>query len=368
MSLLDSITQLFQRDAVHLERVVVPTEHISPAPTDTEVVAAGEGYFRLWLSEMFLKNDRDWFKNRYPVVQSFMSFNFGTTASLEIAQVAGPGHLKDVDPAHLDHVISQNFALTPLVPFNGGKVMIEAGLVAMLMQNGDLLQRFVSAAGSISSLVAVPQLSMAVGIAGTVTKVVDQLFGLSDKQMKLGYQDTFVGKGGDGANGLRPCYIAAIGSDSGTYGEQRLWVKNDSLWAGSDLNSAQRLTGVDYMLLRLEIRKERDDWASLTTIADPFNKAFEALKQVDAMGKPKEADADVFITSAALAAVTSQDLTDTDRIRVAKAIRQRYTDYKAAVFGGGKGLHGPKTPTLEQVAKDSLEFDASPISVGDLLA
>ena len=33
--------------------------------------------------------------------------------------------------------------------------------------------------------------------------------------MRLGDQDTFVGKGGGGANDLRPAYIAAIAAPSG---------------------------------------------------------------------------------------------------------------------------------------------------------
>jgi hypothetical protein len=367
MSLLDSITQLFQRDAVHLERVVLRADHISPAPTDSDAIGAGDGYFRLWLSEMFLKDDRQWFKTYYPVVQSFTTFGFGTMPNVEIAQVAGPGRLQDVDAAHLDHMIQLNYGLTPLVPFSGGKVLIEAGLVAMPMQGGDLLQRFIDVAGSVSSLVAVPQLSTALNIAGTVTKVVDQLLGIGDKQMRLGYQDTFVGKGGGGGNDLRPVYIAAIGAPSGTYGEKLLWVKDGALLAGTDANTARPLAAADYMLLRLEIRPERDDWDSLTSIADPFNKAFEALKQVDASGNPKLRDAEIFIRTAALAAVTSTDLTAKDRVRVAKAIRERYSNYKEAVFGA-KGLEQPEAPTLAEVGRASRAFDPSPVSVGELFS
>ena len=255
MSLLDSITQLFQRDAVHLERVVLRADHIYPVPSDSDAIGAGDGYFRLWLSQMFLKNDRQWFKTHYPVVQSYTRFGFGTLPNVEIAQIAGPGRLQDVDPAHLDHMIQLNYGLTPLVPFSGGTVLIQAGLLAMLMQGGDLLQRFIDVAGSVSSLISVPQLSTALNIAGTVTKTVDQLLGIGDKQMRLGYQDTFVGKGGGGGNDLRPTYIAAIGAPSGTYGEQQLWAKDGALLAGTDANSARPLTNLDYMLLRLEIRR-----------------------------------------------------------------------------------------------------------------
>jgi hypothetical protein len=367
MPLFDSISQLFQRDAVHLERVVLRADHISPAPVDTDAVGAGDAYFRLWLSEMFLKNDRQWFKTFYPLVQSFTTFSFGALPKFEIAQVAGPGRLQDVDAAHLEHIIQLNYALTPLVPFNGGQVFVEAGLVAMMMREGDLLQRFVDAAGSVSSLLAVPQLSTALSIAGTVSKAIDQLLGVSDKQMRLGYQDTFVGKGGGGGNDLRSAYIAAINAPSGTFGENQLWVKDGALEAGTDANSARPLTGADYILLRLEIRRERDDWDSLASISDPFSKAFEALKQVDANGDPRLADAEIYIRTAALAAVTSPDLTDKDRIRVARAIRDRYSAYKGAVFGA-RVLMTTETPSLAQVARESRALEATPLTVGELFS
>ncbi len=365
MALFDSITQLFQRDAVHLERVVLPPDHVSRAPTGTEAIAAGEGYFRLWLEQMFLKDDREWFRTLYPMVQSFTTFSFGTLPNVEVAQVAGPGRLQDVDAAHLNRMIQLHSALTPLVPFNGGTVMIEAGLIAMGMQGGDLLQRFIDVAGSVSSLIAVPQLSTALSITSTVSKTIDQLLGIGDKQMRLGYQDTFVAKGGGGSNDLRAVYIAAVNAPSGSFAGNSLWVQDGCLSVGPDLRTARPLTGLDYILLRLEIRTERDDWDSLTSISGPFNQAFEALKQVDANGNPKMADAEILIRTAALAAVTSPDLTSLDRIRVARAIHDRYNAYKDAVFGL-KALMAPETPSLADVAHESQALDASPVTVGEL--
>ncbi len=365
MSLLDSISQLVQRDAGHLEHVVLRADHVSPTPTDTDAVSAGEAYFRLWLSEMFLKNDRQWFKSNYPVVQSVTTFGFGTIPNVAIAQVAGPGRLKNVDEAHLDHLIQHDCALTPLIPFKGGTVLIEAGLVAMPMQGSDLLQRFVDVVGKMSSLVAVPQLSAALSIAGTVSTAIDELLGIGAKQMRLGYVGTFVSRGGGGDNDLRPAYVAAISAPSGTFGEKQLWIKDAALLVGEEANNARPLTGYDYMLLRLEVRRDRDDWDSLTSIADPFDKAFEALKQKDENGKPRVADADIYIQSSALAAVTSPDLTAMDRIRVAKEIHHRYEAYKDAVFGG-KDLMAVETPTLTEVARKSRDLDATAVTIGEL--
>jgi hypothetical protein len=54
---------------------------------------------------------------------------FGDRASaIEIARVAGPEHLKDVDAAHLTQVVQLDHVLNPLVPFVGGTGQLEAGL------------------------------------------------------------------------------------------------------------------------------------------------------------------------------------------------------------------------------------------------
>ncbi len=367
MAIWNFVTQLFQRDAEQLEHIEVLNDHCLPATDDTAPVAAGDSYFRLWAVQMFLRRDREWFKSWYPVVQSVTSFSFGSSQNpVDIAQVAGPNHLSDVDPTHLDRVVQLDYALTPLVPFNGGTVQIEAGLVAMDVQGSDLLQRFLYVMGSFASLVAVPQLSGALTIAGTVSKGVETLLGVGTKHMALGYQQTFAGAGGGGTNSLHATNIALINTTSGTHKREQLWVKESMLLYGPDINSAQPLTGVDYMHLRIETRKERDDWNALTSISEPFNKAMMALGQVDASGNPRVADSDIYVQSAAAAALASPDLTTQDRPRVARAIRDQYKEYKEALLGPRGELEAPVVPDFNTIGTIARNLDASPVTVGEL--
>ncbi len=89
MALWESLSELFQRDAAHLDRPVIPADHIFPPLADRASVSAGAGYFQIWAVKMFLKHDREWFKSWYPVVQSLTRFRFGNPPSLvELAQVA----------------------------------------------------------------------------------------------------------------------------------------------------------------------------------------------------------------------------------------------------------------------------------------
>ncbi|MGH2618785.1 MAG: hypothetical protein ACRDJC_26450, partial [Thermomicrobiales bacterium] len=328
MALWDVLSNLVQRDARHLERIVIPPQNVLPAQGDAVPLAAGEGYFRLWVAEMFLAADREWFHTFYPVVQSLTTFQFGGGAKpVEIAQVAGPGHLQKVDPANLDKVIQVNHTLTPLVPFAGGTVQIEAGLLAM--QADDLLQRFLDVVGGFSVLLAVPQLSTALGIASTVSDGVEKLLGVGSNRLVLGYQQTFAGSGG--GTQLGPTHVALLNAQSGSTKPEHYWVKNGSLHYGSDAEQAAALSGVDYMLLRLETLPERDDWDGLAAINEPWKKAIDSLSQTDPSGLPRLADAETFVRIAAVAALNSPDLTAKDRVRVAKAIQARFKEYKAAL-------------------------------------
>jgi hypothetical protein len=233
------------------------------------------------------------------------------------------------------------------------------------MRASDILKRFLDVMGSFADLLSVPQLSNALNVATAVSKGVDQLLGIDDKNMVLGYQRTLESAGGGGDNELRPGYVAVINAPSGTYKPQHLWIKDSKLLFGPELAKSRELTGVDFMLLRIETRRYRDDWDAFSSISEPFTKAMNTLMQLDAAGKPNVADAAAFIRAAAVAAMTSPDLTAKDRVQVARVIRNRYNEYKAAMLGE-RSLKAPKPPVLADMARTAHQINDSPTTVGQL--
>ena len=127
---------------------------------------------------------------------------------------------------------------------------------------------------------------------------------------------------------------------------------------------------VNYMLLRFETRQERDDWESLTSINDPWTKAINALSELDASGNPKVADADLMARIAIAAALNSIDLTTQDKPRIARTIRDKYTEYKDMLLGvsapTAKSLVAPAPPTLTDVAVKARGASASPVTTEEL--
>jgi hypothetical protein len=190
MALWDTIVGLVKKDAKKYIYVPIPTDHVRELQTDGAPLEAGKHYFRIWLTEMYLKKERDWFKSWYPVVHSLIRFQFGSQI-VEIPHLAGPMHLDGVTDANLDRAIQLNHNLTTLMPYNGGVVELAAGLLAMEGKN--YLSSAIKVMGDLSGMLVVPQLSAALAIAGPIASGVQELLSGGNGQMDLGLHQSFTG-------------------------------------------------------------------------------------------------------------------------------------------------------------------------------
>ena len=178
-------------------------------PPDSTELSAGSHYFRLWLAQMFLKNDRNWFANWHPAVHSAITFDFGDQSKV-ITNVTGPSTLKDIDAGHLDRFITFNRQLTTLLPFNGGAVGIDAGLLAM--KGKDDVRDLIKTMSDFGALLVVPQLSAAMAVAGPLADAVGALVGATDGQLVIGLNQTFRSAGGRRGGGAAGRLLAAVDS------------------------------------------------------------------------------------------------------------------------------------------------------------
>jgi hypothetical protein len=323
MTLSETLMRIFRRDASRYLYLAIPPDHVRGGQQDRDALVAGRDYFRLWLSEMSLRRDRDWFKTWHPAVHSLVHFQFGSQV-VDVPNIVGEQGLKDVDAAHLERSISQNYPLTALMPFSGGVVEVTAALLAM--QGEDYVKRFIEVLSNFAGLVAVPQLSTALAVAGPVATGIEELLGGSNGQMHLGLHQAFVHKGG-GANELRPAYFAAILATEAAVDPATLWVVADRLRQGGSAERSQPFGGYAYMLLRVQKETVRDDWEGLTAFMQPF---YTAIKEL-AAGHLEWADSSY---RAAIAAVlSSPDLTQADRRRVAQVLYERFEDAKQLGLG-----------------------------------
>jgi hypothetical protein len=313
----------------------IPTERTDATGPDTALVPMRD-YFRLWLADMFLSKSRKWFTTEYPAVHSSVSLKFGP-APVKISHVTGA-------PEGASRGVKVDYALTDLLPFNGGTVEIQCGLIALKGVN--YAAETIGILKDFSGLVGAP-LTPALTIAEKVSNGMQKLSAGSD--VALGFHKQFRADGGrGGGNVLRPGYTAVILATPSQVDVSRLSVK------GSRLHYAEKpgappmpLVGYDYMLFFIESRPDRDNWR-MPNIEEPLNQAIQAT----IAGKADEADG--FKKAALMVVWQSPDLAVQDRRRVADAIEAELKE----IAGPRRGATAAGPRTLDEI----MEARAMPIA------
>lgn len=285
----------FAQQAEHVTVAFLPDDGAAALP-------ANQGYLRLWLAEGFLAQQRQWGATHFPVLHGGAALTFlGGQASF--TSFSRPPEAWQVPGAQLD------FPLTPLLPFTGGTVEVEAALYQASVQGP--LGTAVDLVGSLASLMG-PPLATAAAIADKVSDGLDAVLGATGSQPVLAMHRTLVSPGGGGTV-LQPGQLVVLGAPARQLGGEPVIVDGRlhlRTAAGPVLP-----TGVDYLAVRVECRTERDDWR-----LPELDELIRAAGQAAIRGQ-QEIFADRR-TEALVRAWGSTDLVPPDRKRVAMLVRE----------------------------------------------
>lgn len=298
---------------------------------DPNPVAPGTRYIQLWLEEMWLKRAREWLNEFYPMAYSVTTVQFGdatVTLPTSLGEFSFDG---DHDFSNLSRALRVNYAMTPVLPYNGGIVELRAALVSIRHAAG--LKDAISAVNQFSKLLNVPQLSAVVSVAGPFADTLDALLVGGRQGLILGLHQSF--KHG-GEEEIEAGYYITANKEDVRFSD--LVVDNGLLrWKAS----RQQVREFDYMLFRLEVSAERDDYHGLKAIYDPMVEAENAAKR----GDTGLDEAKAWVTTAKLAAWRSLDLTAADRKRMPAVLQQEFDDYLTLIGVGGGGAGAEALPT-----------------------
>jgi hypothetical protein len=325
----DGIKGWFAQNATQCVCTDIPRERTDlKGPSDALVPL--RSYVRLWLTDMFLAKSRNWFIDQYPAVHTSIGLRFGPE-TVKISHVTdgsgqvGPGNFVE-------------YALTDLIPFSGGIVEIQSGLLALKGTN--YLQGSIGILKDFSSLVAAP-LGQTLDIAEKVSSGMQTLFTGGAGAVSLAFHKQYVSAGGGGGgNELRPGYIALISATGRQIDPEKLSVKGSKLHYARDGKAAEPLEGFDYMLLRIEGRADRDNWR-MPNIEEPLNQAIKATVEGD------EEKAKQYLTAALAVIWQSPDLAVSDRRRVADAVKAELAD----IAGQPRGATSAVPRSLDDIVK-----------------
>jgi hypothetical protein len=340
MALDELFKNLFSTANAKLLYYPIPPTHVD-RPLEAIKAVAGQHYFRVFMAEMFLHRKSQWLTRYYPAVYSLVRCNFGnkTQEFPNVADTSRVGLQKRTE----GDIVGRNFELTPLLPFNGGTVKIDAGLVAVAGTNG--LNKLTGVLSNFAGMLNVPQISAVLQIAQPVATGMQELFGGGDGELHLGFQDTF------SSDTLQSGYLAVIRADANDgVDPDELWVVKGALHEGQSIQYNRPFERYDHMLIRIEVLKERDDWRQLISIQNPFQDALLALKNEN---KEK---AKLNVQQALYQAMVAPELIPDDHVRVSNALKAEYNKAKQIL-------------EMESLGLESLDGQINPdVDLGDLMS
>jgi hypothetical protein len=342
MALWDSLLELGVRERDTIIYRPIDRAHVDVAIEDAHA-EAGRHYVRLRLADMFLKHEVRWFRTLFPAVHSLVRFDFGSQR-VEIPNVADSSRVGMQQGVGGD-IVARNFVLTPTVPFNGGIIELDAGLLAIEGEN--YLGNFIHALGGFASLLAVPQLSAVIGLAQPLAAGVQDLLGGGNGRRHIGLHDSFT------ADQLKPGYLAVIRASESDLPLERLYVVGDQLRQGTGLAAGQHgpLVGYDYMLFRLEVFEDRDDLEQLTSIWQPLSEARSQLRNQD------EKKAEFYLLEAKQRAYDAPELTRVDRRRAITVLNEQYQQARDDFLVAG--LRASRVPDPTSAMRRSMSAESA---------
>jgi hypothetical protein len=273
----------------------------SPA-LDSSVVAPNTGYLSVFLKTLQLRNVRKGLVRFSGAVHSFISIPHlsGNTASFHV--FTSPATLQNIDSKNADRILVMDQRLLGPIPYRGGNLSVQIGLFSI--KESDVTEAYIKVLESMSKAAGVSYISAALPFVAPLRDGVNLLAGTdSESILEIGLARTF--------NPIKTGYYAVVREEKQRAKELGLTVASD----GSLYSAGIPYKGAPYLVVGVEMRRERPDWFQIPELAKTYNDLLEALR--GGGNNERVRDAGVVFKRTAL---TSPDLLTVDAQRLVRQI------------------------------------------------
>lgn len=184
-------------------------------------------------------------RGAFPGVQISVRLLFGGLSPQTFATLVRP-------TVTSGHGIFEDYQLTELLPYRGQSVELQAGLYEIIGANH--LRIAIDIVSNFASLVT-PPVSAALAVVDKVADGIEKVIEANAADPTLSMQGTLAAPGGGLTNELKPGWLAVVWATEAELPKAELHLNNGRL-----CRNGERLTGFDYLVLRVGGRQTRDDW------------------------------------------------------------------------------------------------------------
>lgn len=225
-------------------------------------------YLNIFLRSMRVVNVRTGLTKFYGMAHSYISLPHLSGKRAQFHCLAVPPELQNIDPSHLDRVITLSKRLLGPVPYYGGDVEMELGLFSV--KSTDLAGPFLKLLDGLSTTAGVSFIGVARPFVASLLQGVNLLASTQeDSFLEIGLTKTFE-KPGTG-------YFAIIRVPHGAIDANIVKVQ-DETYRLIDATTGVPLAQYPYMVISIEASEQRDDWFLIPELASVYKMLQEELR------------------------------------------------------------------------------------------
>jgi hypothetical protein len=271
MITLEQLTETLLRSrAVRKFYAPIIEDHILDDGHTPGAFEPDEAYFILTLSEMYLRDRREYWRGFIPVcivVSEFVYDNEKQVVPFFVSNQLLSSIESLVKGQRVEYC---NTTVAGPLPYVGDNVCIFVGLFRLAVS--DLSKTLFGFIEQIADAFSIPGFSSYLNLAKVVTGVLPDLLGMKNMEFRFGTRDEF-SSGKRKGNPLQRGYLAYVNCPEKELKTEELWVEDGRLVKGSTRDSHSRYFDNDYCLLKIDHLTERDDYQSL-----PFYGSWKEIK------------------------------------------------------------------------------------------
>jgi hypothetical protein len=268
---LEQLTETILRNrTVRKFYAPITEDHILDDDHKPEMFEPGEAYFVLSLSEMYLRNRREYWRGFVPICIVISEFFYNNERQVVPFFVSNQLLRSIENLVKGERVEYRNTTVAGPLPYMGDNVCLFVGLFRLAVS--DLAKTLFGFVEHITDAFSIAGFSSYLNLAKVVTSGLPDLLGMKAMEFRFGTRDEFSSAKRRGRPFQRG-YLAYVNCSEERLKMEDLWVEDGRLTKGSTRDSRIPYLDNDYCLVKIDHLTERDDVQSL-----PFYELWADIK------------------------------------------------------------------------------------------